>query len=114
LRVIPSRRGTGSRSAERRPFMSRSLSLLLCAVAALAPSAALAQRPAVKVGLLLPYTGVLSVEGTDVTNGIELFLKKVGGRAGGREVQLLKEDDEAKPAVGINKLKTLGEGAGAH
>jgi branched-chain amino acid transport system substrate-binding protein len=90
--------------------MNRALFALLCAAAAaLSPVAAAAQAPPVKLGLFLPYTGVLSVQGTDVTNGIELYLKKVSGRAGGREVQLLKEDDEAKPDVGITKVKKLVE-----
>lgn len=79
--------------------------LLLVLVPAMAPG----QAPPVKIGLLLPYTGVLSVQGIDTTNGLELYLKKVGGKAGGREIQLLKEDDEAKPDVGLTKLKKLVE-----
>ena len=89
--------------------MTRRVSTLLAAVAALLPTLAFAQAPPVKIGLFLPYTGVLSVQGTDVTNGMELYLKIVGGRAGGREIQLLKEDDEAKPDVGITKVKKLVE-----
>jgi branched-chain amino acid transport system substrate-binding protein len=63
----------------------------------------------VKLGLLLPYTGPLSVQGNDATRGVELFLKKSGGRAGGRPVELLKEDTEAKPDVALTKIKKLVE-----
>src|ERR671937_295612 len=56
--------------------------------------AAIAQPSAVKIGVLLPYTGVLSLQGQDVTRGIELHLSRVGGRAGGREIQLVREDTE--------------------
>jgi branched-chain amino acid transport system substrate-binding protein len=63
----------------------------------------------VKIGVLLPYTGVLSVQGIDTTHGMELYLKKVGQKAGGREIQLLNEDDEAKPDVALTKLKKLVE-----
>lgn len=68
-----------------------------------------AQAPPVKIGLLLPYTGVLSLQGQDVTRGVELRLARLGNRAGGREIQLLKEDTEAKPDVGLTKLKKLVE-----
>ena len=44
----------------------------------------------VKIGLLLPTTGVDSAQGTDTTKGFELYLKKLGYRAGGREMRILK------------------------
>jgi branched-chain amino acid transport system substrate-binding protein len=75
----------------------------------LAPSLALAQAPPVKIGTILPYTGPLSVQGTDTTRGLELYLKKIGARAGGRAIELLKEDTEAKPDVGLTKIKKLIE-----
>lgn len=89
--------------------MIRLFSALGCLLVLLAPATVPAQAPPVKIGLLLPYTGVLSVQGTDTTNGFELSLKKTGGKAGGRDVHLLKEDDEAKPDVALTKLKKLVE-----
>jgi branched-chain amino acid transport system substrate-binding protein len=79
----------------------------LLLVLAVPPSGA--QAPPVKIGLLLPYTGALSVQGNDATQGLELYLKKIAGRAGGREIQVLKEDTEAKPDVGLTKIKKLIE-----
>ena len=74
------------------------------------PFSALAQpRPPIRVGLLLPSTGPLTVQGTDTTRGAELYFSKVGNRAGGREIQLLKEDTEAKADVGLTKVKKLVE-----
>jgi len=74
------------------------------------PVAALAQtRPPIKVGLLLPYTGPLTVQGTDTTRGLELYLSKIKAKAGGREIQLIKEDTEAKPDIGLTKVKKLIE-----
>lgn len=63
----------------------------------------------VKIGLLLPTTGVDSAQGTDTTKGFELYLKKLGYRAGGREMQILKENDEAKPDAALIKIKKLLE-----
>lgn len=91
--------------------MIRRVSLVMSLVVALAlvgPPRASAQEP-IKVGLLLPYTGPLSVQGTDTTRGFELYLGRIGGRAGGREIQVIKEDTEAKPDVGLTKIKKLVE-----
>jgi branched-chain amino acid transport system substrate-binding protein len=68
-----------------------------------------AQAPPVKIGLLLPYTGVLSVQGQDVTRGVELAVARAGGKAGGRELQVIREDTEGKPDVGLTKIKKLVE-----
>jgi len=81
----------------------------LVLIALLPPFATPAQPPAVKIGLLLPYTGVLSVQGIDTTNGVELYLSKIGRMAGGRAIEVLKEDDEAKPDVALTKIKKLVE-----
>ncbi len=89
--------------------MIRLVSLLACLLVVIAPSLAAAQGPPIKIGTILPYTGVLSVQGIDTTHGLELYLKKIGSKAGGREIQLLKEDTEAKPDVGLTKIKKLIE-----
>ncbi len=73
------------------------------------PAAHAAATGPLKIGLLLPTTGVLTVQGTDVTKGFELYLAKVGGKVAGRDVALIKEDTEAKPDVGLTKLKKLVE-----
>ena len=67
------------------------------------------QSPPIKIGLLFPYTGPIATVGQDATKGFELHLAKIGGRAGGREIQLIKEDDEFKPDVGLTKTRKLVE-----
>jgi branched-chain amino acid transport system substrate-binding protein len=59
--------------------------------------------------LLLPTSGVDSAQGTDATKGVELYLRSIGGRAGGRDIEVLKEDDEAKPDRALAKLRKLVE-----
>ncbi len=68
-----------------------------------------AARPPIKIGLLLPYTGVIAITGQETSKGVEFYLAKIGGKAAGREIQLLKEDDEAKPDVGLTKARKLVE-----
>src|SRR5258706_13641220 len=69
----------------------------------------MARTDPVKIGLLLPTTGVDSAQGTDATRGFELYLKHFGDRAGGRSMRLVKADDEARPDVALAKLGKLVE-----
>ncbi len=65
-----------------------------------------AQEP-IKIGVLLPYTGVIALQARDNTRGFELYLKQVEGRAGGRALAVIKEDDQANPDTGLTKLRKL-------
>jgi branched-chain amino acid transport system substrate-binding protein len=66
-------------------------------------------RAPIKVGVLLPYTGVIAINGQETSKGIEFYFARTGHKAGGREIQLVKEDDEAKPDVGLTKARKLIE-----
>jgi len=87
----------------------RVLASVALIVLATVPALAQPARPPVKIGLLMPYTGTLSVIGQDTTRGLELALGQSGGKAGGREVQVIKEDTEAKPATGLAKTRKVVE-----
>jgi branched-chain amino acid transport system substrate-binding protein len=50
-----------------------------------------------------------TAQGTDAARGVELYFNELGYRAGGREIRVLKEDDEAKPKVALDKLSKLVE-----
>jgi branched-chain amino acid transport system substrate-binding protein len=71
---------------------------------ALAPAAS-----AIKVGFLGPLSGPYVQNGRDILNGFLLALDEMGYRAGGRPVELIVEDDEAIPAVGLTKARKLVE-----
>ncbi len=62
-----------------------------------------------KMGLLVPYTGVFANLGNDITRGMELYLDEVGWKAGGREIKLIKEDDESNGQTGLQKTRKLVE-----
>lgn len=84
---------------------------LAVAVAALLvlPLPAVSQASPIKLGLIFPYTGPISTVGRDATQGFELHVAKLGGKAGGREIQILKEDDEFKPDITLTKARKLVE-----
>src|SRR5213593_1863927 len=73
-----------------------------------------AQKGPIKVGLLVPTTGPLSANGRDMINGLTLFLEEQGNRLAGREIKLIIEDDEGKPATGLTKARGLVEEQGVH
>src|SRR5215510_3474769 len=66
-----------------------------------------AQGAPLKIGLVLPYTGVYAVLGESITQGMELVFAREGGSVAGRKVEMIREDDEMKPPVGIRKTEKL-------
>ncbi len=53
---------------------------------------------AVKVGLMLPYSGTYAKLGENITFAIEMMLAERGGMLGGRPVEFIKLDDESDPS----------------
>lgn len=85
---------------------------VLCgAAAAIVPAAA--QEP-IKIGVIHPYSGPLSVVGQDATDGFEFYFKQVGFRVAGRPIELIKEDDAAQPAQGLERARRLVERREVH
>ena len=58
---------------------------------------------------MVPLSGGSAQNGRDILNGFLLYLDEIGYRAGGRQIQLIVEDDEAIPAVGLTKARKLVE-----
>src|SRR5574341_991584 len=99
--------------------MRKPLVLVVLALAALAlllagETVTWAQKGPIKVGLLVPQTGPLAANGKDMINGLALFFEQHNYRLAGREIKLIVEDDEGKPATGLTKARGLVEGQGAH
>ena len=72
-------------------------------------SKSLAQGGPLKIGLVLPYSGVYQVLGESITQGMELVFAREGNKVAGRDVVMIKEDDEMQPPVGIRKTEKLIE-----
>ncbi len=66
-----------------------------------------AQGAPLKVGLVLPYTGVYAVLGESITQAMELVFARESWTVAGRKIEMIKEDDEMKPPVGIRKTEKL-------
>jgi branched-chain amino acid transport system substrate-binding protein len=82
------------------------------AAIALIAGSALAQDKAadkVKIGLITTLSGPPAVVGQQQRNGLQLGLKELGNKLGGRAVELLIQKDELKPDVAVSKVKAMVE-----
>ncbi len=75
-------------------------------VVLLAPTVACAESN-IKIGVVLPYSGVYALLGNEITGGLELAFEQYGSEFGGRKIILIKEDSEVRPRVGLSKTKKL-------
>jgi branched-chain amino acid transport system substrate-binding protein len=62
-----------------------------------------------KIGLLLPSSDIYAVLGASITEGMKLYFEGVGNKAGGRDIQLISEDEGTKPDVAAQKARKLVE-----
>ena len=83
--------------------------LAACAVAALATTPALAQQKTVKIGFISSFSGPVAAIGNDMRNSFELALDHLGRKIGGLPVEVIYEDDQVKPEVGLQKTQKLIE-----
>jgi branched-chain amino acid transport system substrate-binding protein len=60
----------------------------------------------IKVGLLLPYSGVYAALGQDIDTGFTLALEEFGAGTGAT-FEILREDTEVKPPVALAKARKL-------
>ena len=97
---------TGKQAYGRRKFLK---SAAAAAGVASLPNFAFAQAAKLRIGLMLPYTGIYAQLGVAITNGFKLAVAESGGKLGGRELEYFAVDDESEPAKAadnVNKLAT--------
>ncbi len=76
--------------------------------------ASLLAQPAVaadkiKIGVIVTLSGPAAALGGQVRDGFNLAIKDLGGKMGGKEVEVVVADDELKPDAAITKVKGLLE-----
>ena len=87
----------------------KKLPVMLAAVAALGLASQASAQDKLKIGLLTTLSGPPAALGTQQRNGFQLAVKSLGGKLGGREVDLIIQDDELKPDVAVGKAKAFVE-----
>ena len=77
------------------------------AVSAVPTGWAIAQAKPLKIGLMLPYSGTFAKLGENITFAVEMFIAEKGGKLAGRDIQIIKLDDESKPEAGPQNADRL-------
>src|SRR3977135_920621 len=79
------------------------------ALLALATAPAVAQQKTVKIGFISTFSGPVAAIGNDMRNSFELGLDHLGRKLGGMPGEVIYEDDQQKPEVGVQKTQKLIE-----
>ncbi|MBO0754463.1 MAG: ABC transporter substrate-binding protein [Bradyrhizobiaceae bacterium] len=86
------------------------IGVISTAAIALCASPVLAQQPkTIKIGFISTFSGPAAAIGNDMRNSFELGLDHVGRKLGGLPVEVVYEDDQIKPEVGVQKTQKLIE-----
>jgi branched-chain amino acid transport system substrate-binding protein len=85
--------------------MKRITTTLATAAALTLPGLAAAQGKDLKIAMLLPTSAVFAVYGEAVMEGFNLALEEAGGKAAGRNVVLLKEDNKEDPKTSLQLVR---------
>ncbi len=91
--------------------MNKANILLVTVLATSILSAPASAADPIKIGVVTPLSGTYSPIGQQVRWGLEMATKEVNASGGivGRQIQLLFEDEEANPAVAVQKAEKLFE-----
>jgi branched-chain amino acid transport system substrate-binding protein len=85
----------------------KTITTLMAATACVLSLNAAQAQDKLKIGVVSTLSGPPAVLGTQMRNGFLLGVKSLGGKLGGREVEVVVQDDELKPDVAVNKVKAL-------
>ena len=64
-------------------------------------------KDVIKIGTLLPYSGVYAVLGEEITNAMILAFDEVNNSINGHIIELIKGDTEVKPNIALQKARKL-------
>src|SRR3569833_2308980 len=94
----------------RRTFIKSSAVAGAAAASSLAAPALLAQsRAPIRLGHLNSFTGGLAYAAEGTFNGMQIYFDSINWTIAGRKVEIVKEDDQFYPQVGLQKAKKLIE-----
>jgi len=94
----------------RRAFLAGTAGTGAAAAVSVAAPAVLAQtRAPLRLGILNSFTGAIAYAAENNVNGMTMYLDGINWTIAGRKVELIKEDDQFNPQIGLQKAKKLVE-----
>src|SRR3954462_13265206 len=110
-RAAMKKQGSLASRVSRRTFMKYSAGAGAALASNLAAPALLAQSKApIKLGHLNSFTGGVAYAAAATYNAMELYFDSINWTVAGRKIEIIKEDDQFNPQVGLQKAKKLIEG----
>jgi branched-chain amino acid transport system substrate-binding protein len=104
------RQGPLATRVSRRSFIKGSAGAGAALASNVAVPALLAQtRAPIRLGHLNSFTGGLAYAAEGTLNGMNIYFDSIGSTIAGRKVEIIKEDDQFNPQVGLQKAKKLIE-----
>ena len=98
------------RGLSRRRFVSGGAAAGAALASNIAAPAILAQsRGPIKIGNLNTFTGGLAYAGAANFNAMNLYFDSINWTVAGRKIEIIKEDDQFNPQIGLQKAKKLIE-----
>jgi branched-chain amino acid transport system substrate-binding protein len=99
-----------TRAPSRRKFLAGAAAAGTSAAMALGAPAVLAQtKKPLRLGILNTFTGVNANPTVSNMKGMSLYFDKIGWTVAGRKVEIIKEDDQFNPQIGLQKIRKLVE-----
>jgi branched-chain amino acid transport system substrate-binding protein len=95
---------------ERRRILASAAAVGAGATLGLQAPAVLSQSKApLRIGVLNSFSKVFAALAQANLNGMQLYFDQIGGTIAGRKIEIIREDDEINPQVGLTKMKKLVE-----
>jgi branched-chain amino acid transport system substrate-binding protein len=94
----------------RRSFLAGAAAAATSATIGIGAPAVLAQaaKP-LRLGILNTFTGINANPTASNLNGMSLYFDRIGWTVAGRKIELVKEDDQFNPQIGLQKIRKLVE-----
>lgn len=100
----------GSVQGSRRKFLVTSGAIGVgAALAGISPAVLAQSRAPLKIGVLNTFSSVFAALGESNLRAMNLYFEQIGGKIAGREIQVIREDDQMNPQVGLEKIRKLVE-----
>lgn len=64
-------------------------------------------KDVIKIGTLLPYSGVYTVLGEEITNAMSLAFDEINNTISGKTIEIIRGDTEVKPNIALQKSRKL-------
>jgi branched-chain amino acid transport system substrate-binding protein len=94
------------RNIRRRRFLAGAAG---AAFAAKAPAVLAQSTKPVRVGVLNTFTGINAVPSASNLKAMNLYFEKLNWTVAGRKIELVQEDDQFNPQIGLQKIRKLVE-----